>query len=142
VVPPTWCAPARAQPPRRSSGHRPAPCWRGCGSSIPSPSAPTTCCNTKAPNHEERHPRPARLAVLPGLWVVRLGVQPAELYPGHVAPPARAPDPRHHRQLADPPLAEPQLRYPGNRSEEHTSELQSRENLVCRLLLEKKKEDG
>src|SRR5690606_42004410 len=30
-----------------------------------------------------------------------------------------------------------QLRVP--RSEEHTSELQSRENLVCRLLLEKKK---
>src|SRR5690606_41614807 len=27
------------------------------------------------------------------------------------------------------------------RSEEHTSELQSRENLVCRLLLEKKKDD-
>src|SRR5690606_39667671 len=27
-----------------------------------------------------------------------------------------------------------------NRSEEHTSELQSRENLVCRLLLEKKKQ--
>src|SRR5690606_29400270 len=29
--------------------------------------------------------------------------------------------------------------YTSNRSEEHTSELQSRENLVCRLLLEKKK---
>src|SRR5690606_41017274 len=29
--------------------------------------------------------------------------------------------------------------YPISRSEEHTSELQSRENLVCRLLLEKKK---
>src|SRR5690606_41282967 len=28
---------------------------------------------------------------------------------------------------------------PHKRSEEHTSELQSRENLVCRLLLEKKK---
>src|SRR5690606_41168064 len=28
---------------------------------------------------------------------------------------------------------------PKQRSEEHTSELQSRENLVCRLLLEKKK---
>src|SRR5690606_39439156 len=28
---------------------------------------------------------------------------------------------------------------PKRRSEEHTSELQSRENLVCRLLLEKKK---
>src|SRR5690606_40346796 len=31
---------------------------------------------------------------------------------------------------------------PGPRSEEHTSELQSRENLVCRLLLEKKKKNG
>src|SRR2546430_6926873 len=28
---------------------------------------------------------------------------------------------------------------PGHRSEEHTSELQSQSNLVCRLLLEKKK---
>src|SRR5205085_12156993 len=31
------------------------------------------------------------------------------------------------------------LRQPGSRSEEHTSELQSQSNLVCRLLLEKKK---
>src|SRR5688572_31629198 len=30
-------------------------------------------------------------------------------------------------------------RWPGARSEEHTSELQSQSNLVCRLLLEKKK---
>src|SRR3712207_8892637 len=30
-------------------------------------------------------------------------------------------------------------RHPGLRSEEHTSELQSRQYLVCRLLLEKKK---
>src|SRR5688572_32097031 len=29
--------------------------------------------------------------------------------------------------------------WAGNRSEEHTSELQSQSNLVCRLLLEKKK---
>src|SRR5690606_40959718 len=29
----------------------------------------------------------------------------------------------------------------GGRSEEHTSELQSRENLVCRLLLEKKNKE-
>src|SRR2546428_8566184 len=29
--------------------------------------------------------------------------------------------------------------WPGSRSEEHTSELQSRSDLVCRLLLEKKK---
>src|SRR5436309_8617648 len=33
------------------------------------------------------------------------------------------------------------LRRKGVRSEEHTSELQSRENLVCRLLLEKKKKE-
>src|SRR2546430_12977126 len=31
---------------------------------------------------------------------------------------------------------------PDFRSEEHTSELQSQSNLVCRLLLEKKKRDG
>src|SRR2546430_1017689 len=31
---------------------------------------------------------------------------------------------------------------PAPRSEEHTSELQSQSNLVCRLLLEKKKRDG
>src|SRR5436309_6488460 len=31
------------------------------------------------------------------------------------------------------------VRLTRNRSEEHTSELQSREKLVCRLLLEKKK---
>src|SRR2546427_2929994 len=31
---------------------------------------------------------------------------------------------------------------PQTRSEEHTSELQSQSNLVCRLLLEKKKKDN
>src|SRR5690606_40902834 len=34
----------------------------------------------------------------------------------------------------------PGLDFSFSRSEEHTSELQSRENLVCRLLLEKKKD--
>src|SRR5690554_7150230 len=33
-------------------------------------------------------------------------------------------------------------RAPDDRSEEHTSELQSRPHLVCRLLLEKKKSRG
>src|SRR5690606_41686084 len=37
------------------------------------------------------------------------------------------------------PRRRPPSRKPGRRSEEHTSELQLRENLVCRLLLEKKK---
>src|SRR5690606_40894534 len=40
-------------------------------------------------------------------------------------------------QVNPPPP--PTARPAAARSEEHTSELQSRENLVCRLLLEKKK---
>src|SRR3712207_7780987 len=36
-------------------------------------------------------------------------------------------------------VAQPAGGGPGRRSEEHTSELQSRQYLVCRLLLEKKK---
>src|SRR5690606_41989832 len=42
----------------------------------------------------------------------------------------------------EPPPAGTALQNPVpiSRSEEHTSELQSRENLVCRLLLEKKKQ--
>src|SRR5690606_39419158 len=48
-----------------------------------------------------------------------------------VSPPKRL-SPRSKNSLSV--LAPPQ------RSEEHTSELQSRENLVCRLLLEKKKQ--
>src|SRR5687768_18355794 len=53
-----------------------------------------------------------------------------------------------HLQLADlarggvgerPLLVAEQLRLEQLRSEEHTSELQSRLHLVCRLLLEKKK---
>src|SRR5256885_13144169 len=39
------------------------------------------------------------------------------------------------RHLASPPLDGPEVKF---RSEEHTSELQSPCNLVCRLLLEKK----
>src|SRR5207247_8114121 len=45
------------------------------------------------------------------------------------------------RRLLDPsaPKAVHQRQEPVSRSEEHTSELQSRVDLVCRLLLEKKK---
>src|SRR2546422_2360337 len=45
------------------------------------------------------------------------------------------------RKMATVPVdeAEPAFRDPLVRSEEHTSELQSRLHLVCRLLLEKKK---
>src|SRR5207302_6858884 len=57
----------------------------------------------------------------------------------------RSADVRHHHH--DRRRHRPGDRHPGHhlharplahRSEEHTSELQSRENLVCRLLLEKK----
>src|SRR2546422_8167194 len=42
----------------------------------------------------------------------------------------------HHGEFRAAPLDAVQV---GHRSEEHTSELQSRLHLVCRLLLEKKK---
>src|SRR5690606_41007476 len=48
-------------------------------------------------------------------------------------PPAAARGDRHRGAEGGADLRD------GPRSEEHTSELQSRENLVCRLLLEKKK---
>src|SRR2546428_6473081 len=41
--------------------------------------------------------------------------------------------------LAELGLVGMRVCWPGQRSEEHTSELQSRSDLVCRLLLEKKK---
>src|SRR6266702_7948187 len=41
----------------------------------------------------------------------------------------------HQVRVPQPPVRRPAVR----RSEEHTSELQSRGHLVCRLLLEKKK---
>src|SRR5690349_22547165 len=42
------------------------------------------------------------------------------------------------RAAAAPDHRQPARRAPRRRSEEHTSELQSRRDLVCRLLLEKK----
>src|SRR5207302_8778975 len=47
--------------------------------------------------------------------------------------------PRRHRLSSRSQRPRAWLRNRETRSEEHTSELQSRENLVCRLLLEKKK---
>src|SRR5437016_8371212 len=47
---------------------------------------------------------------------------------------------RQEQPLEQP--RQPATRNPGTRSEEHTSELQSLTNLVCRLLLEKKKKNN
>src|SRR5260370_28795803 len=51
----------------------------------------------------------------------------------------------HHHLHAEPVLLQTAHEFPSfisrhSRSEEHTSELQSHLNIVCRLLLEKKKE--
>src|SRR5690349_24548824 len=54
----------------------------------------------------------------------------------------RSPDPRWRAHADLPALQLDRARHlalPRPRSEEHTSELQSRRDLVCRLLLEKKK---
>src|SRR2546422_4296763 len=53
------------------------------------------------------------------------------------APSARVPSPTSCASPASPSASSPSC----SRSEEHTSELQSRLHLVCRLLLEKKKQN-
>src|SRR5438132_9469716 len=69
----------------------------------------------------------------------------------HVAPAGRERKVLEHRLTAERParihaqldvadqIVESDTRLPRRRSEEHTSELQSHSDLVCRLLLEKKK---
>src|SRR3712207_8839301 len=62
--------------------------------------------------------------------------------PHRPAPPARAPPSAPVRACTPPPARRRCALRPAGfsaRSEEHTSELQSRQYLVCRLLLEKKK---
>src|ERR1035437_10971866 len=52
--------------------------------------------------------------------------------------PARAPDHQYDECETEEQIELRLLQFEGYRSEEHTSELQSRQYLVCRLLLEKK----
>src|SRR5258708_24900599 len=92
--------------------------------------------------------RPPRSTLFPYTTLFRSDVDPHDLQQGdpkrgvaHVAPAARDHgEPRariHHlcdRTHWDVPFT--------LRSEEHTSELQSPDHLVCRLLLEKKKESS
>src|SRR2546430_13455408 len=66
------------------------------------------------------------------------------LFRSHLRPVRRAPGARHLRRLLDQErkrtVALARRRH--RRSEEHTSELQSQSNIVCRLLLEKKKNNA
>src|SRR5256885_6105932 len=79
--------------------------------------------------------RPPRSTLFPYTTLFRSLGDPADRLPAHARRPAqpRAARLRARRQL--------QLVSVQRRSEEHTSELQSPCNLVCRLLLEKKKND-
>src|SRR5690606_40337028 len=87
--------------------------------------------------------RPRRSTLFPYTTLFRSAFEPPFLgRHGRAGGQAR---PGDMRTFADQRHEPRQRRHPverlvavGIRSEEHTSELQSRENLVCRLLLEKK----
>src|SRR5690606_41856914 len=107
----------------------------------------------RAPRHRSplhHHPAP-RAARRPD--VVRVPPPPrSTLFPYTTlfrSPPRGAPSPRPRRREmprrrfqidtpSDRAVSSAAFDHRQTRSEEHTSELQSRENLVCRLLLEKK----
>src|SRR5690606_42082960 len=89
-------------------------------------------------------PRTPRPPLLPYTTLFRSATGPQQTAPRE--PPACGTSRTHARtcptRVPAPPDRRPRRRVLSchHRSEEHTSELQSRENLVCRLLLEKKKE--
>src|SRR3712207_8093259 len=80
--------------------------------------------------------RPPRSTLFPYTTLFRSLVQVAVLGQQHAVDVAQV---RVIGLVGDRLLAAPQGNGP--RSEEHTSELQSRQYLVCRLLLEKKKKN-
>src|SRR5256885_10961236 len=82
----------------------------------------------------------ARLSQL-ARWVIEAeahGERYGVALPGVLLPPDRGPEHRHRCLAALAVFGTDD----GARSEEHTSELQSPCNLVCRLLLEKKKHES
>src|SRR5690606_42106459 len=89
-------------------------------------------------DHRDLHSFPTRRSSdLKTLHIAQIrspsGSAPFLRYPRHDELPLLTPAPNG----SEDGLVERQVTL--RRSEEHTSELQSRENLVCRLLLEKKK---
>src|SRR2546430_11070690 len=77
--------------------------------------------------------RPPRSTLFPYTTLFRSGRRRLEQHDGL----GRDRPPQLRRAV---PVVEADPHDLGRRSEEHTSELQSQSNLVCRLLLEKKKE--
>src|SRR5947208_4147078 len=98
--------------------------------------------------------RPARSTLFPYTTLFRSGAGRDRgvgdaLVPGVVGGEQLLPEQRRHRavlqRLQEQPAAACRARRAregGERSEEHTSELQSPDHLVCRLLLEKKKQNN
>src|SRR2546430_13738433 len=86
--------------------------------------------------------RPPRSTLFPYTTLFRsLGGELAGVRVGKPRDVARELDDRRLQPQTDPEKRQPVLARPadGLRSEEHTSELQSQSNIVCRLLLVKKK---
>src|SRR3712207_7740975 len=93
--------------------------------------------------------RPPRSTLFPYTTLFRSAAEDVEQLRELVE--ARLPQPASERgdrvvalELEEPVAGRERLRahrLPDERSEEHTSELQSRQYLVCRLLLEKKKKN-
>src|SRR3712207_8890886 len=82
--------------------------------------------------------RPPRSTLFPYTTLFRsVIIESLTLPPAHPQP-GETPDVPSQMQYA-PSRRHPVTRRRSARSEEHTSELQSRQYLVCRLLLEKKK---
>src|SRR5689334_24208558 len=80
--------------------------------------------------------RPPRSTLFPYTTLFRSsGSCSRQPLPLHLPSPSQRPPPRRHRSSS-------RSISTANRSEEHTSELQSQFHLVCRLLLEKKKKNN
>src|SRR3712207_8720561 len=86
--------------------------------------------------------RPPRSTLFPYTTLFRSGKSVEELKILRLAPALGLERETHHRVVHTPGVNRMARRVDvahGVRSEEHTAELQSRQYLVCRLLLEKKK---
>src|SRR5690606_40986913 len=95
------------------------------------PESPLFPYTTLFRSHRRRQPLQVGAVLVP-VGGYSLAYQPPDADPRGCSARTSAADGRR-------PPHQAALCAPGGRSEEHTSELQSRENLVCRLLLEKKK---
>src|SRR5438270_2209697 len=82
--------------------------------------------------------RPPRSTLFPYTTLFRSTAQLRAFHDAYLWDGKHAPAPVDHELPELRQMGEAEYRYRLSRSEEHTSELQSQSNLVCRLLLEKK----